>query len=266
MKKIILIFTAILMSLICYSQELLRPNSPSTLTLPKKKLHRTFNEIKGDTVKNTWFNIFNSKDTFDASILWGTEKNNSALLQGFFGEQNGAVSTDFFTDNFGKIRVSLAGIVSAGRNDSTKNINSFLAGGGNAVIKGICPLTLWWGKNAVFGLYGRGALFFNIPQLGSQTQNAQLGGQFQLESQYSIIGNNNTLGLSFRGMLGVASGSGLWLNSILKNNSDVFSYGSIGMSIMITESYCINFNKSYGLINAKTFSKQNATIGLTANF
>jgi hypothetical protein len=255
MKKIKLFVILIFSSNLIYSQELLRP---AGINLGKGR---------------EWLSLFDSIDRIEmkSDSIWEENNNSSAILQGTFGKGNANLYTDLLSDDFGLVKVTLAGVVNTDRKDSTSDLQTFLSGGGNANLRATLPLLLWIpqkesSRTGCFGIYARSALFFNIPNLGGQLNNPQFGGQMLMESQYSATGEKKLLGINARCSFGVAAGTDGWTSSILKNNNDVFGYGSIGCGLIIKETLVLSFSKPFNLFNAETITKQNASITLSANF
>lgn len=207
---------------------------------------------------NTKISFFN-KDSIQKPVQF-------SVGQGGF---NGQVYSELLADKVGNGKLSLGGVITDAKNDSSRNINNFMAGGGNLVINYALPL--FWNYTKIV----KAAVFFcprtglNFPKLQENQKLENWNLDIGIESQIEITGENKSIGLILKNRAAVCGGSKEYIRSFRADEKKSFAYLQFSGGIIIKKSLLlnINFKPVIGGKNSDDFKKTNySSIGLQTYF
>lgn len=193
--------------------------------------------------KSANFSWIPAKNSTEAAAIWnGGQRWTFLNMAGLSGtKEGGAATLDIINDFIGPVRFSVLGNVASSGRDSTRKTEDesrerFLAGGGTgAIVASFIGPTLSWGKTGYLMTIVNPKLGFEVPVLGSSTNdsnaNFDMGGEIRLNVPMA----NNDLGIfgTLRGAY-VSGGSGFYNSLALpesKKQPFTYSQFNIGLSI-----------------------------------
>jgi hypothetical protein len=185
------------------------------------------------------------------------------------GGFNGQVYSELLADKVGSGKLSLGGVITDAKNDSSRNINNFMAGGGNLVINYALPM--FWNDTKIV----KAAVFFcprsglNFPKLKENQRLENWNLDIGFETQIEIVGENKNIGLVIKNRTAICGGSKDFMSSFRADEKKTFGYLQFSGGIIIKKSLLVNLNFK-PLIGGKiseAFTKTNySSIGLQTYF
>lgn len=179
----------------------------------------------------SWFLV---KDT-----SWMSDK--TTVLSGATRGPSGSLFAELLVDRINFWRVAFASALVSAPSDTTNNFQSFLAGGGNAIIRAHFPIVYFSKPDKLrsVGVFFAPRLSANIPALGGTADNPTWNVDIGVELHYFISGVKKQVALG--GILRGAAlyGSRDFILPISGDGYDILGYGQGSIGIILKETVSI---------------------------
>ncbi len=241
-----------------------------------KVLDENLNEVFDSSIKKLNENILEtyknqSRKEKDVRLLWGLfggdvikkdfwgtgeEKPKSVLITSSTSDVRGSIYTDLVTDYLGILKVTFAASITASKSDTTSadkekdDIQSFFAGGGNAILKFDLPIFYWSNLSSPdpqnfntrsLALYFMPRLSMTLPSLGSSLKEPSGLGELGFEFQFRLLTAKRFIGISGRIRYGYVLSSSELASSLVNDGTNNFQYG-VGSVVLNIKNFGIYIN------------------------
>jgi hypothetical protein len=185
---------------------------------------------------------------------------NTAVVSGLTRDATGSIYSDLLTDTMGLWKLSFASALVSSNNDTIRDLQTFLTGGGNAILKGAYPVFLWSNVNNPgnrnLGVYFMPRVALNLPALGGSsngfTYNADLGAEAHLYLQ----SGGGLIALTGKARAAILTGSNNYIRNFVSDGKSTLTYAqfSAGMllkqTVLIQATFPMSLSKGASIINS----------------
>lgn len=166
---------------------------------------------------------------------WIGEK--STILTGVAQGPGGAIFAELLVDRIGSWRVAFASALVTAPTDTLRSLQSFLAGGGNAIVRAHYPIMYFSNPKKLrsFGAFFAPRVSANIPAFGGTTVNPTWNVDVGIELHYFISGTKKQIALG-----GIIRGAALYgsrdfILPISGDGYDILGYGQASIGLVLKE-------------------------------
>ncbi len=163
----------------------------------------------------------------------------------------GTMFSDIASDSLWNGKFTLSAAMGVGKNDTIKDIQAFLVGGGNLTLR--ANFRLLGSKNKNLGLFFYPKISFNIPPVNNNTYNTPTGNvDVGMEGHFNYFTKKNKFGFlgKFRSAITYSTNN---LSTLLtKNQRKFFGYGQMTIGILIFEKLIISYSSARSFFDFNT--------------
>jgi hypothetical protein len=168
--------------------------------------------------------------------FWG-RLNNSAVISGLSNQATGSIYTDLLVDTIGLWKLSFASALAASDNDTIQNLQTFLAGGGNAILKGSYPVAFWCSPSNPgtrnMTLYLMPRVGMSLPALGGSAEGFSWNADIGVETHVFLETANQLIGLTGRARLAVTHGNSSFTDTFVKQGQNTMAYAQFNAGLLL---------------------------------
>lgn len=180
--------------------------------------------------------------------------NSTASFSRLLNNQAGTMFSDIINDSLFNGIITFSGALTTAQNDTIKDIQTFLASGGNISMRAAFPLHKTVEKQVNFQGFFYPKISLNIPKLGESATNLTGSLDLGFEAHGNVYTNKSVFGFVGRLRGAISGGTKNLTKEITNDGKAFFGYGLLSVGIVIVDKFLITHTIPFGLYNLDNMS------------